>query len=71
MKQIESLIDKAKQIYDNVLMKCYDYRIDRFEKKLKRTIERRNGTFEKRMIQYSTAVWRKVKHRSNPRYSKK
>lgn len=67
MKQIESFIGKAKQIYDNVLMKCYDYRIDRFERKLKRTRERRNGAFEKRMIQYSTAVWRKVKHRAKPR----
>ena len=63
MKRIETLTDKVRRIYDSTLVQFYNYRIDRFEKKLNNTKRRRNKKFEKRILNHSIAVWGRLEQK--------
>jgi hypothetical protein len=63
MKTSETLTDKVRRIYDSTLVKFYNYRIDRFEKKLNNTKRRRNKKFEKRILDHSIAVWSRLEQK--------
>ena len=61
--RIETLTDKVRRIYDSTLVQFYNYRIDRFEKKLNNTKRRRNKKFEKRILDHSIAVWSRLEQK--------